>query len=143
MYLLDVNVLVALLDPAHVFHERASRWFASIHPQTWATCPITENGVLRILTLPRYRNSPGGLAAVARYLLELQEIPGHVFWADEFSLISGNRVSITALPSPSQITDSYLLALAVAHEAKFVTFDRRISTGAVLGGPQALFILNE
>ena len=79
MYLLDVNVLVALLDPAHVFHERASRWFASIHPQTWATCPITENGVLRILTLPRYRNSPGGLAAVARYLLELQETQGTSF----------------------------------------------------------------
>ena len=64
--LLDVNVLIALMDPRHVHHEQAHSWFAGSAPSAWATCPITENAVLRILGHPRYPNSPGPPAVVAR-----------------------------------------------------------------------------
>ena len=48
-FLLDINVLIALIDPAHVQHDRAHRWFAGRGQKAWATCPLTENGVLRIV----------------------------------------------------------------------------------------------
>ena len=66
-FLLDVNILVALLDLSHVDHSRAHQWFNSLGNDTWATCPITENAVLRIIGRPRYRNSPGSPAEVAPY----------------------------------------------------------------------------
>lgn len=62
-YLLDVNVLIALLDPAHIQHDTAHAWFAEEGHTAWATCPLTENGVLRIIGHPRYPNSPGSPAA--------------------------------------------------------------------------------
>lgn len=57
-FLLDVNVLIALFDPAHIHHGSAHNWFAEIGQSAWATCPVTENGVIRIVGDPRYRNSP-------------------------------------------------------------------------------------
>ena len=69
--LLDVNVLIALIDPLHTLHEPAHTWFAQRQPQAWATCPITENAVLRIVGNPRYPNSPGTPAAVVPVLASL------------------------------------------------------------------------
>jgi predicted nucleic acid-binding protein len=57
--LLDVNVLIALLDRRHVHHDPAHGWFAAAQANGWATCPLTQNAVLRILGQPRYPNSPG------------------------------------------------------------------------------------
>ena len=62
-YLLDVNVLIALVDPAHVHHEPAHAWFSQQGSTSWATCPMTENGLLRIVGHPRYPNSPGSPGA--------------------------------------------------------------------------------
>ena len=71
VYLLDVNVLIALADPAHVQHEAAHGWFGSGGAASFATCPLTENGLLRIVGNHRYPNSPGTPAAAAGILVPM------------------------------------------------------------------------
>ena len=141
LYLLDVNVLIALVDPAHVQHEGAHDWFAKYGRKSWATCPLTENGLLRILGNARYPNSPGTPAAVAGILAGLRALPGHVFWPDDISLMDTKRVNAARLMNSAQVTDSYLLALARAHDGKLATFDRKIDVAAVYGGDQAMQLI--
>jgi toxin-antitoxin system PIN domain toxin len=141
VFLLDVNVLVALLDPAHVRHDDSHQWFASIGRRAWATCPLTQNALLRILGNSRYPNAPGTPATVAEILSEIVALPGHHFWGDDISLMDGKKVDTARLLISSQITDSYLLALAHAHNGQLATFDRRLITDAVHGGPKALYLI--
>jgi uncharacterized protein len=140
-YLLDVNVLVALIDPNHVGHDAAHHWFESIGARAWATCPITENGVIRIVGNVKYPSTPGSPAEVARIIGQMRQLPGHSFWADDISLLSDERVDETQLLTSAQVTDTYLLALAVAHDGKLATFDRRLSPRAVRGGKAALHLI--
>lgn len=140
-YLLDVNVLIALIDPAHVQHDPAHEWFASHGQQAWATCPLTENGVLRIVGHPRYPNSPGTPAAVAQLMSGLCALPGHVFWPDDVSLLDARKVDMNHLLSSGQVTDSYLLALACAHGGQLATFDRRLVRDAVRDCAQGLRLI--
>lgn len=140
-YLLDVNVLIALIDPSHVSHDAAHRWFAATGSASWATCPITENGVLRIVGHPNYPNSPGSPAAVAPVLMGLRALPGHVFWRDDISLTDTDLVDAAAILLPAQVTDTYLLALAAANGGQLATFDRRLSAKAVRGGKAALHLI--
>ena len=139
-YLLDVNMLIALADPAHVQHDTAHDWFAA-HKQSWATCPLTENGLLRIVGHPRYPNSPGTPAAVADTLASLCALPGHTFWPDDISVGDANWLDTSRLLSSAQVTDSYLLALAAAHGGRLATLDRRLVASAVNGGAQVLCIV--
>ena len=139
-FLLDVNVLIALVDSAHVQHDAAHDWFEHQGSTAWATCPITENGLLRIVGHPRYPNSPGTPAAVAEVLTGLRALPGHVFWPDDISLLDA-RIDCARLLTSAQVTDSYLLALAQAHGGQLATFDRRLVVDAVKGGAQALCLL--
>ncbi|MEJ0044818.1 MAG: TA system VapC family ribonuclease toxin [Rhodospirillales bacterium] len=140
-YLLDVNVLIALIDPTHVSHDAAHQWFAATGSDSWATCPITENAVLRIVGHPRYANTPGSPAIVAGVLARLREQPGHVFWSDDISLLDPVLVDIDRLLSHKQVTDSYLLALAIAHAGQLATLDRRLSVAAVRGGQAGLSVI--
>jgi toxin-antitoxin system PIN domain toxin len=140
-YLLDVNVLIALIDPAHVQHDRAHDWFAARGQQAWATCPLTENGVLRIVGHARYPNSPGTPAAVAELLAVLRALDGHEFWPDEISLFDYKRIRGERLLDSGQVTDTYLLALARVHGGQFATFDRHLVTDAVIDGSQALHVI--
>jgi toxin-antitoxin system PIN domain toxin len=140
-YLLDVNVLIALIDPAHVQHDRAHDWFAAQGRQAWATCPLTENGVIRIVGHPRYPNSPGTPAAVAELMAVLLALGGHEFWPDDVTLLDTQRILPARLLDSSQVTDTYLLALAVAHGGQFATFDRHLVTDAVINGRQALHLI--
>lgn len=140
-YLLDVNVLIALIDPAHVQHDRAHEWFAAKGRSGWATCPLTQNGVLRIVGHPRYPSSPGTPAAVADLLTVLLASGGHEFWPDNTTLLDPERVDTSRLLDSAQITDSYLLALACARGGKLATFDRRIVSSAVTGGSRALHLI--
>lgn len=137
-YLLDVNVLIALVDPAHVQHDGAHDWFANYGRKSWATCPLTENGLMRIMGHARYPNSPGTPAAVAGILAGLRALPGHVFWPDDISLMDTKQVNTARLLNSAQVTDSYLLALAHAHNGKLATFDRKLVAAAVQGGDQAI-----
>lgn len=141
-FLLDVNVLIALIDPAHVQHDRAHEWFASSGRQAWATCPLTENGVLRIVGHARYPNSPGTPAAVAELMMGLRALPGHEFWPDDLTIFDVQRIHSERLLDSAQVTDSYLLALASAHGGKLATFDRRLVTSAVVNGSQAIHLID-
>ncbi|WP_323039045.1 TA system VapC family ribonuclease toxin [Gemmobacter sp.] len=140
-YLLDVNVLIALIDPGHVAHDAAHDWFATTGRGAWATCPITENGVLRILGNPKYPNSPGSPAQVAGILHRLRDLPGHDFWAEDFSLIAAPQVDAARILTSGQVTDTYLLALAQMHGGQLATFDRRLTPDAVTGGKAALHLI--
>jgi hypothetical protein len=140
-FLLDVNLLIALIDPAHVGHEPAHRWFAETGHDAWATCPITENGVVRIVGNPRYPNSPGSPSAVIPIVARLREHPGHRFWSDDLSLIASELISADEIATPAQVTDTYLLALAVAHGGALATLDRRLSARAVRRGRNGLHLV--
>lgn len=136
-----MNVLIALIDPAHIAHDLVHQWFESEGRHAWATCPITENGVLRIIGQPAYPNTPGSPAAVAPIVQGLRNHPGHHFWPDSISLIGTSNVDPGALLTPGQVTDSYLLALAVSQNGKLATLDRRLSSKAVVGGKDALLLI--
>lgn len=140
-FLLDVNVLIALLDPAHVHHDDAHDWFSAVGHKAWATCPLTENSVLRILGDQRYPNSPGNPAAVAELLAEFFAQPGHHFWPDDISILDRQKLDPTRLLTSHQVTDSYLLALAHAHAGQLATLDRRLITDAVKGASSALHLI--
>jgi toxin-antitoxin system PIN domain toxin len=141
-FLLDINVLIALMDPAHIQHDRAHEWFATSGKQAWATCPLTENGVLRIVGHARYPNSPGTPAAVVELMMGLRALPGHEFWPDDLTLLDGRRIHSARLLDSAQVTDSYLLALAYAHGGQLATFDRRLVTNAVVDGSKALHLID-
>jgi toxin-antitoxin system PIN domain toxin len=140
-FLLDVNVLIALIDPAHVGHEDAHRWFNAYGKEDWATCPLTENGVIRIVGNSKYPNTPGSPAQVAAIVTQLCALPGHRFWPDDISIADARHVDAAQVLTSKQVTDTYLLALTVAHGGKLATFDRRLSAKAVRGGKAALHVI--
>ena len=128
--LLDINMLIALLDENHVHHADAAVWLDDHVADGWASCPITQNGCVRILSQPSYPNALGVAEAIG--LLRHATTTGHhQFVADDASILNAALVAAERLVSVRQITDVYLLALAVAHDMRFVTFDRSISPSAV------------
>jgi uncharacterized protein len=140
-YLLDVNVLIALVDPTHIQHDPVHDWFGSTGHQAFATCPITENGLLRIVGHPKYPNSPGPPSAVAAALVAIRALPGHRFWPDNLSLVDSAAVNADLLSSHSRVTDSYLLALAAVNNGRLATTDQRLATEAVAHGAAALTLI--
>jgi len=140
-FLLDVNVLIGLIDPAHILHEAAHGWFGGLAGARWATCALTENAVLRIVGHPKYPNSAGSPAAVAPIVAGLRGLPGHEFWGEELSLVGSPMVDMRAIETSGQVTDTYLLALAVARGGGLVTFDRRLSVRAVKGGREGVLVI--
>lgn len=130
--LLDVNVLIALLDAGHVHHVAAHAWLAANVASGWASCPLTQNGCIRILSQPSY---PGSLpaAAVAERLAAATAARWHEFWPDSLDPVGSDLIDWGAILKPRQVTDTYLLALAVKHAGRLVTFDRSITPRAVSG----------
>ena len=130
-FLLDVNAWIALLDEAHVFHAQAVRFVERRH-QKIATCPIVENGVLRVLNLPGYSSfGPVGFEPVRAKLLEIYAGLDHEFWPDAISLLAQGTVNWSRVMGHNQITDAYLLALVVAHDGCLATFDHRVARSVV------------
>lgn len=139
--LLDVNVLIALLDADHLHHGVARDWLARNIEGGWASCPLTQNGCIRILSQPAY---PGFWtpAAVAERLAEATAAPWHVFWSDSISLLDERLLNWDAVLTSRQVTDVYLLALAVRRRGRFVSFDRSITVRSVKGArPEHLEVL--
>lgn len=131
--LLDVNVLVALFDPDHIHHEAAHTWFAANRGHGWATCPITENGLVRILSNIAYTQGRHESTEAARRRLATFCASGnHAFWPEQLSIRDAQRFELTGL-SHGKITDVYLLAIAVDQGGRLVTFDRRIPLTATVG----------
>jgi uncharacterized protein len=130
--ILDVNVVIALLDPDHAFHERAHAWWADHEHAGWASCPLTENGVVRIMSHPSY--SPSTHFTVAELVARLRtfvEHTDHEFWADEVSIRDATAVVADRIHGGRQVTDLYMLALAVRHRGRLATFDQSIPMSAV------------
>jgi toxin-antitoxin system PIN domain toxin len=138
--LLDVSVLIALLDVHHASHWDATQWMSREGELGWASCPSTQNGCVRILSGATYR-SPFTVSAVVERLRVAVSQPQHEFWPDDVSLLDPGRIAETRVHGPAQLTDIYLLALAVAREGRFVTLDRRVSTSAVLGARPEHFVV--
>jgi toxin-antitoxin system PIN domain toxin len=130
--LLDVNVVIALLDTEHVGHSVATTWFAAELAQGWASCPITENGTARIMASAGYPN-PLPVAAILQRLAMAKSTEHHRFWPDDISLTDTELFNHAELLGPKQITDRYLLALAVRNNGRLVTFDQGIRPTAVAG----------
>ena len=129
--LLDINVLLALFDTDHVDHARTRQWLeAEIH-HGWASCAITQNGFLRVLSQPRYP-SPVPVAQAARRLARATREEHHAFWSCDISLLESEHIDTSRIHGPRQVTDAYLLALAVVHKGRLVTYDRAIPTEAVV-----------
>jgi uncharacterized protein len=139
--LLDVNVLIALLDADHTLHSRATAWFASHARSGWASCPITQNGCARVMAHPKYPNAVP-VRAVMNRLRDATAGALHEFWPDDVSLLDARVADPTRIHGPRQLTDLYLLALAVRHDGRFVTFDAGVATDAVTGaGKHRLVVL--
>ena len=131
--LLDVNVLVALHDPTHPNHEDAHRWFGRNRKRGWATCPVTMNGCVRVLSNPAYPTVAATSAEAAARLRVVCADPGHEFWSDSVPLLDESLFRLQAITGHRQITDIYLLGLAVKHGGRLATFDRSIPLKAVVG----------
>ena len=130
--LLDVNVLIALLDQDHSLHSRAREWFRGQGRHGWASCPLTQNGCVRVMSHPSYPN-PLPVASVMARLRDAVAHSRHEFWPDDISLLDERVADPTRIHGPRQITDLYLLALAVRHGGVFATFDTAMSPSAVKG----------
>lgn len=139
--LLDVNVLIALLDKQHQFHKLVTSWLCDWvqSGHHWLSCPITQNGCLRILSLPNYKNSVG-LMEVKRELVHLTSTDYHTFIPDNISLLQDELIDWQHIQGARQLTDAYLLALAKYNDAVFVSLDYRINTNIVVGIDEQDFI---
>ena len=128
--LLDINVLIALLDGGHEKHLVARHWLIEHASNGWSSSPITQNGCVRILSQPAYPNNVPTSMALTK-LAAACASPPHEFWSDAVSLLDAETVRLDRIHGPRQLTDIYLLALAVHHEGRFVTFDGSIAANAV------------
>lgn len=132
-YLLDVNVWIALLDEAHVHHPVALA-FVEQKKLKIASCPLVENGVIRILNLPGYSKfGPVGFEQVSNKLQEICCDLDHAFWPDSLSLRSAGLIDWSRVLGHNQITDIYLLALAKANQGCLATLDHRVALSTVVG----------
>ena len=140
--LLDVNVLVALFDPDHVHHNLAHDWFADQRSAGWATCPLTENGLVRVLWSPRFREAGLAIADISRRLHALKTTGRHTFWADDVSLTDERLFKPMRMRGHRQITDVYLAGLAQANSGHLATLDRSIPVAAIVdASPDLLQII--
>ena len=130
--LLDVNVLIALLDSSHIHNYLVTEWLADNIDAGWASCPITQNGCIRIFSQPGYPNTVPASQIADRLAVAAQH-PSHEFWPDSVSLLQPDCLNWNKVLSSRQVTDVYLLALAVKQGGRFVTLDRGIPLDAVAG----------
>ena len=130
--LLDVNVLLALCDAGHMAHDRCQVWWRDNETLGSATCPITQHGFLRIISQSSYVGSVPLAQALQALSLWTASV-SHEFWPDDLTILDPTLFDHTRLLGHKQITDVYLLALAVKHGGRFVTLDRRVTLSAVRG----------
>jgi toxin-antitoxin system PIN domain toxin len=128
--LLDVNILTALLWPAHEHHEAAHRWFSGRGRAGWATCPLTQLGFVRIVSNPAFSRDALSPHAAVSLLAQNLAHPAHEFWPDALQVPSVIVESESTLQGQRQVTDAYLMALAHRRKSVLATFDHRLRTVA-------------
>ncbi|MBL8228288.1 MAG: PIN domain-containing protein [Bryobacterales bacterium] len=135
MFLFDVNVLIAIADSEHSHHTTIHEWLSRQSGGAWASCPLTENGFVRVVSQPIYRGGARSPCEAIDLLRRMKQAPRwkHYFWADECSLTDPSVFHDTRIAGPRQITDLYITALAHSHQARLVTFDASIPWQAVVG----------
>lgn len=133
--LLDINILLALLDGAHIHHGRARHWFEDQIGHGWASCPFTQNGFVRIISQPGYPGSVGTAEAI-ELLSAATSTEHHDFWPASVSILDKKFLDRRRVHGPKQLTDLYLLALSVENGGRLVTFDQRIPLSAVPGASE-------
>jgi len=130
--MLDVNVIIALIDPEHTLQDRVHEWWAANRHAGWASCPITENGAVRIMSNPNYRqNIRFAPSEIISSLNEFIRKSEHQFWNDEISILDDSLFDFDRIHGPKQLTDLYLLALATKNKGRLVTFDQGIPLSVV------------
>lgn len=140
--LFDVNALLAMLDDHHVHHRAIRNWWAEHKTFGWASCPLTQNGFLRVLSQASY---PRSVPLPDAFDILDSAVSGtdHEFWADGYSICDRSHIDRQHVLGPNQLTDHYLLGLAVRNQGRLVTFDRAISPKAALQAePQNLVVLS-
>ncbi len=128
--LLDVSVLIALFDSEHAHHSLVAEWLTVEADHGWATCPLTQNGCIRVMSQPKYANQTAA-ALVAEILADATSATGHTFWPDSFSVLDPGAVDWDKLLTGRHLTDVYLLGLACRNGARLVTLDQGIPLAAV------------
>lgn len=127
VWLLDVNILVARFWEEHVFHQKVRAWMASNEREGWATCPITQAGMVRTISNPSFsRNAPRPAEAIHWLAESLRQDPNHHFWPDDLSVSNACAKSLPRLSGFKQLTDAYLLGLAIHKKARLLTLDSRM-----------------
>jgi toxin-antitoxin system PIN domain toxin len=127
VWLLDVNVLVARFWETHVFHRKVRAWMTSHEHEGWATCPITQAGLVRTISNPAFSpNAPRPAEAIHWLAESLRQDPNHYFWADDVPVSDACAGSLPRLSGFKQLTDAYLLGLAIHKKACLLTLDRRM-----------------
>ena len=130
--LFDVSALLAVFDKDHLFHGTARAWWAANPRAGWATCPLTQNGFVRIMSQPSYLQKRSTIEAIDALRAGLSQ-PEHEFWPDDISIADDAMFDHARILGPNQITDVYLLGLAVKNGGRLVTFDRGLPLQAVRG----------
>ncbi len=138
--LYDVSALIALLDEDHARHDSVLSWFIANISEGWASCPLTQNGFLRIVSQPGYPISIS-LPDALRRLRNIVSSQSHHFIADDISILDDTLVDTSRISGYRQLTDVYLLALAVAHDARLVTLDTRIPLSTVRGATEERLVV--
>ena len=144
VWLLDVNVLVARFWGPHIFHRKVRAWMASHEQEGWATCPITQAGLVRTISNPGFSpNAPRPAEAIHWLAESLRQDPNHHFWANDLPVSDACAESLPRLNGFKQLTDAYLLGLAIHKKARLLTLDRRMLVLAAENSParEALVIL--
>jgi toxin-antitoxin system PIN domain toxin len=140
--LLDVNVLIALFDPAHPNHNEAHDWFGRHERYGWATSTVTINGCVRVLSNPAYPTVRARPDEVVARLRQICRSRHHEFWTDSTTLLDPGAFRPELIGSHHKITDVCLLALAIRNEGRLVTFDRSIPHKAAVGAkPEHLLVI--
>jgi hypothetical protein len=139
--LLDANVLIALAWPEHEFHNKVGRWFIRHCGAGWATCPFTQAAFVRILCNPAFSANALTAANAARVLESNLNLPNHHFWPDSISVPDALKEVKERFTGHRQITDAYLVSLAVRHRGQLVTLDKGIRAWAPEAAVEVILIV--
>jgi toxin-antitoxin system PIN domain toxin len=131
--LLDLNVLVALIEPDHVHHQKAQGWFNSSRKGVFSLCPLTEAGFLRVTANPGFRPGPRTMPQAIAILQAFKGHPDHLYLSIEKSWVEVTAGFARRIVGHQQVTDAYLLGLAIRENGVLVTFDKGILH---LAGPE-------
>ena len=127
-YLLDTNLLIALLWPSHEHHEVAVAWFTRHRSRGWATCPFTQAGFVRIVSNPAFSRDAVQPRDATQVLVANTAAEDHALWADDLGFADAVEFAGVRLIGHQQVTDAYLLGLAVRRDGVLATLDRQIVT---------------